>query len=80
MKAENKEKRVRGYVLAGNRRTGIMSKNNPDLVVAYTHWYRHDEDLEKLERELEQLSKLYKSFSKTDTVSTSYEYAEYERV
>ena len=80
MRAENKGKRVRGCVLAGNRHTGIMSKNNSDLAVAYTHWYRHDGDLERLERELKQLSKLYMSFSKTDSVSTSYEYAEYERV
>lgn len=80
MKAENKGQRVRGCVLAGNRHTGIMSKNNPDCAVAYTHWYRHDGDLERLEKELKQLSNLYMSFSKTDSVSTSYEYAEYERV
>ena len=78
MKAENKGKRVRGYVVAGNRRTGIMSKNNPDCAVAYTHWYRHDDNLEALERELKRLTELYMSFSKTDSVSAAYEYADYE--
>ena len=80
MKAENKGQRVRGCVLAGNRRTGIMSKNNTDCAVAYTHWYRHDDDLELLERELKRLSDLYMSFGKTDSVAISYEYAEYERI
>lgn len=80
MKAENKGQRVRGCVLAGNRRTGIMSKNNTECAVAYTHWYRHDDNLENLERELKRLSDLYMSFNKTDSVSISYEYAEYERL
>ena len=78
MKAENKGKRVRGCVIAGNRYTGIMNKNNSDCAVAYTHWYRHDGDLEALERELKRLSDLYMSFNKTDSVAVSYEYADYE--
>lgn len=78
MKAENKGKIVRGCVMAGNRRTGIMSKGNPDCAVAHTHWYRHDDDLEALEREIKRLSDLYMSFRKTDSVAVSYEYADYE--
>lgn len=78
MKAENKGQRVRGYVIAGNRHTGILRKENPDCAVAYTHWYRHDGDLETLERELKRLSDLYMSFNKTDSVSIAYEYADYE--
>lgn len=78
MKAENKGQRVRGCVVAGGSHTGIMSKGNPDCAVAYTHWYRHDDDLTLLERELKRLSDLYMSFSKTDSVAISYEYADYE--
>ena len=78
MKAENKGKRVRGCVMAGNRRTGIMSKENPECAVAFTHWYRHDDDLKVLEREVKRISDLYMSFGKTDNVMISYEYADYE--
>lgn len=79
MKAENRGQRVRGYIVVGNRYTGCISRDNPDCIVAYTHWYRHDDDLTELERDLKRLADLYMSFSRTQSASMSYEYKDYER-
>lgn len=79
MKAENRGQRVRGYIVVGNRNTGLISKDNPACIVAYTHWYRHDDDLRELEKDLERLRAVYSSFKQTSSMSISYEYKDYER-
>jgi hypothetical protein len=79
MKAENRKQRVRGYVVVGTRSTGCVGKDDPQCVTAYTHWYRHDDDLKQLDRELEQLQTVYRGFSKTDCMMVGYEYADYKR-
>lgn len=79
MKAENRGQRVRGYIVVGTRSTGCISKDNPDCIVAYTHWYRHDDDLRELEKELGRLRAVYSSFKRTSCMSISYEYKDYVR-
>lgn len=84
MKAENKGKLVRGVVAAGNIYGGCVvfdpiEATKHRCIVAYTHWYRHDDDLSVLDRELESLSRLYSNMSKTSIVAYTYEYKDYER-
>ncbi len=58
---------IRGVVVAGFR-CGCLSSNPKDMesgkyggnyAYAYTRYYRHDDDLEKLNKELEALGRLY---------------------
>lgn len=79
MKAENRGQRVRGCVVVGNGSAGCISKDNPDCIVSYTHWFRHDDDLTELESDLKKLTDLYMSFKKTSSATVFYEYEEYER-
>lgn len=79
MKAENRGQRVRGFIVVGNRSTSLISKDNPDCIVAYTHWYRHDDNLRELDDDLNRLQRLYGSFNKTCSMSIGYEYKDYER-
>ena len=79
MKAENRGQRVRGVVVVGNCSTGCISSDNPDCITAYTHWYRHDDDLTVLDSELNRLWKCYSDMRKTSGVSISYEYKDYVR-
>lgn len=79
MKAENRGQRVRGKIVIGNRTTGCISADNPDCIVAVTHWYRHDDDLRQLDSELESLRRCYSYMRKTSGMTISYEYKDYER-
>ena len=62
----SKEKQmIRGAVIAGYRDGFLswdiddMNKRNINYALAYTRWYRHDDDLKKLEEETEALMRLY---------------------
>lgn len=50
---------IRGYVTVCDRSACCIGRDQPDCITAYTFWYRHDEDLKRLEVELEQLHKVY---------------------
>lgn len=69
----------RGVLVVADRYTSLVSVDNPDCIVAYTHWYRHDDDLTVLDSELERLWKCYSGMRKTSGVSIGYEYKDYER-
>lgn len=71
---------VRGVVVAGSRYGGLVSRDNDDCAVARTLWYRHDDDLDVLERELEALSQIFMKSWKCDGVMISYEYKNYREV
>lgn len=77
MKAENKGKRVRGYVVVAGRNAGVVGKDAPGCVTAYTFWYRHDDNLAKLEQELEALARVYKRYHDNLSSMTGYEYEDY---
>lgn len=71
MKPENRNQLVRGVVTAGNHYSSQRD------VVAYTYWYRHDDDLNRLENELDSLCRCYMNMSKTNHISFGYEYKDY---
>lgn len=59
---------IRGVVVAGFNRCGFLSCHPQDLetgkyggnyAYAYTRYYRHDDDLTELDKELEALGHLY---------------------
>ena len=82
MKAENRNQMVRGVVAVGNRNSVVLSTNPADaeahgFIIAYTHWYRHDDDLETLDKELKSLCESYASMRKTDSIMYGYEYKDY---
>lgn len=79
IKPENRNQMVRGYVVSNTRDISVVAKDNPDCITAYTHWYRHDENLGLLEKEVKKLADLYMSFEKTSGISIGYEYKEYRR-
>lgn len=79
MKAENRGQRVRGVIVLGDRYTCNISKDNPDCIVAYTHWYRHDDNLARLDEEFEALSACYSKMKKTSAMMMHYEYKDYEK-
>lgn len=79
MKPENREQMVRGYVVVATRYNAGCQKDSPDNITAYTHWYRHDDNLQLLERETHRLQDLYMSFSKTESMMVGYEYKDYKR-
>lgn len=78
-KPENKDMMVRGYVVAASRYCGGVAKDDPECVTAYTHWFRHDDNLEVLAFETRKLQELYMSFSKTSSMMIGYEYKKYPR-
>lgn len=79
MKPENRKQLVRGYVVVGNRYCSCIQKDSPDCITAYTHWYRHDDNLGILERETNKILDLYMSFEKTDSALIGYEYKDYKK-
>ena len=79
MKPENKNMMVRGYVVAAPKSVSSVGKDEPGCLVAYTHWYRHDDNLAELERDLRLLQSVYTTFEKTATMMLGYEYREYMR-
>ena len=79
MKAENRGKRVRGQVVIANGSIGCVSADNPECIVAYTHWYRHDDNLAQLDTELESLVRCYSNMAYTASMIIGYCYKDYER-
>ena len=74
----DKPQRVRGVVVAGSRWAGCVSIDNDECAVARTFWYRHDDDLAELERELNKLVRTYSESSKGSGMAYYYEYKDYE--
>ena len=66
---------VRGYVAVGTRYAGCIGKDvdSHDCTTAYTFWYRHDDDLTLLERDLELLRKAYASMHKWSGMTIGFE-------
>lgn len=77
MKPENRGQLVRGYVVVADRNTGVVGKDRPGCVTAYTFWYRHDSNLSKLEQELAALERVYKRYHENLSGMTGYEYKDY---
>ncbi len=71
---------VRGYVIYATDRAGCvgleeaLDENNLNVGVAYTFWYRCDEDAEVVEREREKLNKVYSSFNRWGGSLSGFEY------
>lgn len=78
MKAENRGQRVRGQIVIANGSVGCVSEDNPACIVAYTHWYRHDDDLNRLDEEFESLVKCYSRMKMTASMIIGYQYRDYE--
>ena len=79
MKALDKGMLVRGKITIGNNMGGSsISESNPLCITAVTHWYRHDDDLSRLERDFGKLKNAYASMDKTSGFISSYEYKEYK--
>ena len=84
MKPENKNMLVRGVVGIGNRYSGVVttdpkSAEAHDTMIAYTHWFRHDDDLTVLESELDSLVRCYAKMKKSTGIMYGYEYKEYKK-
>ena len=74
-----KPQMVRGVVVAGSRYDGYVSKDNDRCAVARTLWYRHDDDLTELEKELDALARVFSHSTKSSGMLLTYEYKDYER-
>lgn len=72
-----KPQMVRGVVVAGSRCDGMVSIDNDRCAVAKTFWYRHDDDLDELEKDLDRLAKIYMGSSKASGATCFYEYRDY---
>lgn len=85
MKPEDKKMMVRGYVVYSQNRCPCISldagkdESNWDCQVAYTTWYRHDDNLDELEKELDKLCRFYMSLRPVEGCMMGYEYKEYRR-
>lgn len=55
----------------------VTAKSRNDDIIAYTHWYRHDDNLTILRCELEDLARCYMDMQKTDSIAMEYEYKKY---
>ena len=83
MKPENRHQLVRGVVAAGKRTCSCLITSDPVEVekhggcVARTFWYRHDE-LDKVERALEELRLAYSRMPGCSEMMYGYEYKDYE--
>lgn len=84
MKAENRGQLVRGGVAIGDRYSGCVSSDPKQAeqfgtLLAYTHWYRHDDDLTELDRDLQKLVNVYRDMNKTGSMMYYYEYKDYKK-
>lgn len=84
MKPENKVGLIRGVVGIGNRNSSVVTTNLEDsikygTIVAYTHWYRHDDDLDELEADLIALVRCYGRMKRSSGISYTYEYKPYRK-
>ena len=78
MKPENRKQLVRGYVVACTKwEGGTRLPPEPDAPHAYTFWYRHDDDLKQLERELRALVDIFSRNWKFGGAQFGYEYKPY---
>lgn len=68
---------VRGVVVVSSRYDGLVSKDNDNCAIARTLWYRHDDDLAELEREVTSLARILLSSSKGCSMTLAYEYKDY---
>ena len=73
-----KPQMARGVVVAGTRYSGYVGRDNDECAVARTFWYRHDDDLNELERELNVLVRAYSGSKKNHGMSYWYEYRDYK--
>ena len=71
---------VRGVIVVGSRWDGMVSIDNDNCAVARTLWYRHDGDIDRLERELNSLLRMYMSNPDCDGAGMHFEYKDYEEV
>ena len=81
-KPEDKHQLVRGVLGVGGRSSSCVTTDENrakefGCIVAYTHWYRHDDDLNRLEAELESLVRCYMKMPYTSGVVYGYEYKDY---
>jgi hypothetical protein len=88
MKAENRGQLVRGVVGVSYWRAGFLSTSYKTYaeaddrhnIVAYTPWFRHDDDLSKCEQALRRLVNAYDGMPGTDgCISYGYEYKDYRK-
>ena len=84
IKAENRGKRVRGVIAIGNDSccyitTDPREAEKHNCIIAYTHWYRHDENLRELENDLETLKRAYSQMAQTTSMLIHYEYKDYKK-
>lgn len=84
MKAEDRGQLVRGVVGIGNHYHSGVTTNPAQAeemgcLIAYTHWFRHDDDLSVLDRELESLVNCYGRMKQTSSMMYYYEYKDYKR-
>lgn len=76
---------IRGYVVYADRQAGCVSVDlakNPeclDVMIAYTPWHRHDDNLELLHNEIEKLISCYSSFNSCGGLMYGVEYHDYRR-
>jgi hypothetical protein len=86
MKAEDRGQLVRGVVGVSYWRAGVVSTSYKTYaeadshhnIVAYTPWFRHDDDLRKCDYALRRLLNAYAGMPGTDgAISYSYEYKDY---
>ena len=73
-----KPQMVRGVVVVGSIYSGYVGLDNENCAIAKTLWYRHDDDLDELERDLRALQRLLMRSSKASGAIVSYEYRDYK--
>lgn len=76
---------VRGYYVYATRYAGCIGlemakdENNLDVGVAYTYWYRCDEDPSIVEEELDRIVRCYNKASKCAGGIIGYEYRPFKK-
>lgn len=72
---------IRGYVAVGTHWAGCVGKDvdRDGCTTAYTFWYRHDDDLTLLERDLELLRKAYSAMHKSSAMCIGFETKAYRK-
>lgn len=76
---------VRGYIIYSQWRAGYVSldrakdDNCLEVGVAYTMWHRLDDDVQKVEMELEALEKCYRKMDDWEGAMIGFEYRDYSK-
>ena len=70
---------IRGYVVVGDRYSSCIGKDRENCVTAYTFWYRHDDDLTQLERDVDLLQKAYSAMPKWSGMMIGFEAKPYRK-